>query len=172
MIITVIVIATLIAILVGLARKKNISQLLIGDENWDGTFPCKAPEFSGPCYVYADGTEGGVRFNVPIVGYRVAPDLVVAVAFGYELTAAEAADFAQRKHGKIPNTEALQRLLEHWDTVDALKDAIEDFYLPDVFWVEVDGRLSVFSKKRQCVVREDSRFLGKTCAETLLIIER
>jgi len=172
MTITVIVVVILIAIVVALARKRDVSQLFVGDENWDGTFACEAPEFAGPCYVYADGTEGSVRFNVPIVGYRAAPDLVVAVAFGYELTPAEAADFARRKHGKIPNTEELQRILKHWDTVNALKDVVEDLCLPEVFWVEVDGQLGIFSKRRQRVVREDRRFLGKVCAETLLIIER
>ena len=158
--------------LVSTISKKG-NELQVGDPTWDGTFPCEAPEFCGPAYVYEDGVESPlIRFDVPIVGYRVAPEVIVSVDFGFRLSAFDAQAYAQRKHGRLPESKDLKALLENWDAVKSLKENVEDVALPDDFWVVVDGRPEVFFVDKGTVIKEDARFYSARLSEAVILIDR
>ena len=155
-------------------KVKSAPKLIVGDETWDGTFFCKAPEFSGPAYVYKDGKEGAVvRFDVPIVGYRVAEGLVVAVDFGFDVLAHTALDLAQKKHMRLPKTADLQFLQKNRNAINELKGAVEDFFLPEAFWVIVDGKPEIYSFMTQTVQKCDKKAITDVrTAEAIFIVDR
>ena len=148
-------------------------KLIVGDASWDGTFPCEAPAFIGPAYVYADGKETpNVRFGVPIVGYRAAPDLIVAVDFGFQVTASQALSLADKKNTRLPSSKDVKRLLEKWDEINALKVAVEDIPLSEAFWAMLDGMPEFYSRKTKTFILADKRLLSERHAEAILLIER
>lgn len=174
MLITLILIAAALILVVRFFLKlRSVPELLLGDDNWDGTFPCEAPAFSGPAYVYKDGTEiPGIRFNVPILGYRAAETLIVSADCGYGLPAEEVLSFAKQKHARVPEWADIALLEENRDKIDALKLGVEDFPLPKDFWVIVDGKPEIYRTQTHTVMRPDQRFLGKRLAEVVLLIDR
>jgi hypothetical protein len=147
-------------------------ELIVGDDTWDGTFPCCAPEFKGPAYVYADGMESpNIRFDVPIIGYRVASDLIVSVDFGYDVSSSEAVSYAKQKHAELPSVDNLKRLIEKWDDINALRKAVEDFVLPEIFWVMLDDKPEMYCKRTQSFLVADRRLLEEQTTEAILIIK-
>lgn len=148
-------------------------KLIVGDDQWDGTFARKAPKFRHPVYVYADGEESMfMRFDMPIVGYRAAPDLIVAVRFKSMISADEAISFAKEKHAKLPDKETLQLLLEHWEEINELKGVVEDIPLPEVIWVTDGEKLEVYSHKTQELINADKVSEKGGYASAVLLIER
>ena len=151
-------------------KKRNAPKLIVGDKTWDGTFPCEAPEFHGVAYVYKDGVESPVvRFDVPILGYRVAPKMIVSIGFGFDLSSSEALNLATEKHMRLPNVQELKVVVENRNLIDEMKDVIDDVYLPDDFWVISEGKPQIYSAERKTLIKENNRTLY---ADAILIIDR
>lgn len=175
MLVTLIVFAAiaLICVVVSRVKHKNLPVLIIGDDKWDGTFPCEAPEFRGPAYVYEDGQEASaVRFNVPILGYRATETLIVSVNVGYDFTADKLSDFAKQKHARLPESKDLKVLEANRNQINGLKNAVEDFPLPNDFWVMVDGKPEIYRSAMKSIILANKRSLGRRSAEVVLLIDR
>ncbi|HCU59063.1 MAG TPA: hypothetical protein DIC64_03685 [Alphaproteobacteria bacterium] len=164
---------TIIVLLLLLAQKKAVS-LTVGDPNWNGKLEGKTPEYQGPAYLYSDGREClGVRFNVPIIGYRIAPDLIIYHFYGYDVAKDEILGFARSHHAHPISTKDIPQLLENWDKLNELKKIVYDDLLPyDDFWVDTGHNFEIYSLKTHSILSEDRRNLNKQYANVILKIER
>ncbi|MBR2300234.1 MAG: hypothetical protein IJ870_06680 [Alphaproteobacteria bacterium] len=164
-----IIILTVLAVLMLILlvfRKPAV--LIVGDEHWDGVLPKESPEFHEPCYVYADGKESaGLRFNIPIIGYRIAPNLIISPLVGYDMPICQALQYAIDHHGKVLSEEDRKVLMQNWGAYNALKKDVDDqFLLNGPFWVLKGERMEAFNPIRDVFSSKQST------ANVLLTIER
>ena len=79
----------------------------------------------------------------------------VSVDMGYDLTADKVLDFAKQKHARLPECKDLKVLEANRGQINELKGAVEDFPVPNDFWVVVDGKPEIYRSALKSIVLGD-----------------
>lgn len=174
MLVIIIIVAVIAIALLLILKGKKAPELIVGCEGWNGLLPGVKPEFNGPSYVYTDGVESlGIRFGVPIIGYRIAPDLILYVYSAYDIRRSEILPFAQKHHALPLTTKDVETLKENLDRLNTLIGVIEEYPLPeDDFWVDTGTGFEIYSLREGQVIPQDRRYLGEMSACLVMKIER
>ncbi len=119
---------------------------VVGDVFFKKPIP-KNKNFIEPCYVYNDGVETKeLRHKIPIIGYRIAPDLVIHDMSCKKRTDDffEAASFAENFGGKLLNQEDVAILKDRLVELNDLRKKIkEPRILEGYFWIEDKTKTSL-----------------------------
>ena len=155
-------------------KVRKSPELIVGCDDWDGSLPGSEPEFMGPCYVYTDGVESrNIRFKVPIIGYRIAPDLILYVYSAYDLRKSEILSFCQKRHVLPFTTKDVSTLKKNLKHLNILVTAIEESPLPEEdFWVDVGTGFEIYSLREGKIIPQDKRSLEEKSASLIMKIER
>lgn len=174
MLVIIIIVAVIAIALLLTFKKKEIPQLIIGCDGWNGMLPGVKPEFNGPSYVYTDGVESPeIRFDVPIIGYRIAPNLILYIYSAYDIRRSEILPFAQKRHTLPLTLKDVRTLKENLDGLNTLVSIIEECPLPeDDFWVDTGTGFEIYSLREGQVIPQDRRYLGERSACLVMKIER
>lgn len=136
-ILTLIFFALLIVLALFIRPKPNI---VIGDPAFKGKAKKIPLAIIDAGYLYSDGVETSeIRANVPIVGYRIAPALVVHDLSGKKRTDdfSKVKAFAKASNGDFLNDKDVQTLKNGLGTLNKLRQDIGEPPLPEgYFWTE------------------------------------
>ena len=105
------------------------------------------PAFVEPCYVYTDGKETQeIRKNVAIIGYRIAPNLVLHDISGKNRTKnfEEAVKIAEKFHGTLLNEEDVETLKRNFNKINELRTKIKEPRLPEGYlWIQEKQKVAL-----------------------------
>jgi len=150
MIAMIIIVALLIAIVLWFSIKRPIgSKLIVGQEDFSGEI-LPAEDFTEPRYVYADGTESFlVKFDRPIVGYRISKTLVIAVSYELLVCAADIETVVAEKNLKVISADDLATIEANLKALNAMRQLIEDTLIPPYpVWVKSGKNYAIYDGER------------------------
>lgn len=132
-----------VAILQGNQTKRELSGQAgvykgpAGEPKWNGQLPAKVDDFVCPRYVYENLVET-TEFrpeNGRIIGYRIAPDLVIHSRVQYGVNSPTLKSYIHRLGGKLLTPDDVLMLLGKWSDVSALRAKAGDTTLGKFqFW--------------------------------------
>ncbi|MBQ7660401.1 MAG: hypothetical protein IJS26_06690 [Alphaproteobacteria bacterium] len=141
--------ALLVAVVVWFLIKRPTVPALIVDKDFSGEI-LPAEDYTGPRYVYADGTESfGVKFDVPIVGYRISKTLVIAVSYELLVCAADIETVVAEKNLKVISADDLATIEANLETLNAMRQLVEDTLIPPYpVWVKSGKNYAIYDGER------------------------
>lgn len=111
------------------------------EPKWEGTIS-PVTDYVKPRYVYSDGAESEtpMQNHGRVIGYRIAPELVIHSQVGYGGGWGEQhiGAFMDCFGGKLLNRKETSVLRENWETISAMRQKIGDAPLPKPFFWRVD----------------------------------
>ena len=149
MIAMIIVAAILFAVVVWFLIKRPTVPALIVDKDFSGEI-LPAEDYTEPRYVYADGTESfGVKFDVPIVGYRISKTLVVGVGYELRVSAADIETVVEERNIKVINADDLATIEANLEAVNAMRQLVYDSPMPEYpIWVQSGRNFALYDGKK------------------------
>ncbi|MBO4285039.1 MAG: hypothetical protein J5895_02265 [Alphaproteobacteria bacterium] len=150
MIAMIIITAILIAVVVWfLIKRPTVPKLIVGQEDFGGEI-LPAEDYTEPRYVYADGSESFlVKFDMPIVGYRISKTLVIGIGYELMISAADIEAYVNDRNLKVIDADDLATIEANLKTLNAMRELIEDTIIPPYpVWVKSGKNFALYDGTR------------------------
>ncbi len=145
-----------------------------GEPRWNGQLPEKVDDYVCPRYVYENLVESTdyLPENGRIIGYRIAPDLVIHSRVQYCVNSPSLKSYILRLGGKLLTPDEVLTLFHNWKDVSALRAKAGDTTLGKFqFWCSSKEGFPVCSNiKYGDIILED--MVGFTKFNAPLILKR